>query len=249
MNIDGIITVRSQSTRLPEKCFLPFGDCNVLEHVIRRAKYYDINPIVCTTVETADDRIIEIAKNEKVRFFRGSVKDKLLRWRDACRENKIDKFVSIDADDPFFDGQLSYQSIKLLDQSFDLVKHPIQQPKNGYYEGCVGYSISLEIIEKACELKNTEDTEMMWKFIENVKDVRICYLDVENYDIEFPLRLTLDYKEDYWLMCSILKMLSKFPERKEILELFKANPDLYKVNWFRNDDYKSALITRMVYSS
>ena len=30
--------------------------------------------------------------------------------------------------------------------------------------------------------------EMMWKFIENVKDVRVGYLEVENNDIKFPLR-------------------------------------------------------------
>ena len=78
--IDGMITVRSQSTRLPEKCFLPFGEGNVIEHMIRRAKYFDINPIVCTTVETSDDQIVKIAKKEGVRFYRGSVKDKLERW-------------------------------------------------------------------------------------------------------------------------------------------------------------------------
>ena len=242
--INGIITVRSQSTRLPEKCFLPFGDCNVIEYVIKRAKYFDIKPIVCTTIESSDDRIVKIAKNENVRYFRGSVKDKLVRWRDTCRLYEIEKFVSIDADDPFFDGKLCYQSIELLDQSFDLVKHPRQQPNNGYYEGCVGYSISLDIIEAACKIKNTDDTEMMWKFIENVKDVRVGYLEVENNDIKFPLRLTLDYKEDYWLMSSILRMLGKFPDRKEILELFNTNPDLYKVNWFRNDDYKSAQVLK-----
>ena len=84
--VNGLITVRSQSTRLPEKCFLPFGNGNVIEHVIRRAKYFKINPIVCTTNEIEDDRIVEIAKNEDVRYFRGSVKDKLLRWRDCCRK-------------------------------------------------------------------------------------------------------------------------------------------------------------------
>ena len=245
--INGIITVRSQSTRLPEKCFLPFGDCNVLEHVIRRAKYFDINPVVCTTIEAPDDRIVEIAKKENVRYFRGSVKDKLERWRDACRDNKIEKFVSIDADDPFFDGRLSYQSIKLLDESFDLVKHPRQQPNNGYYEGCVGYSISLEIIEKACDLKNTDDTEMMWDFIEKVPKVRVSHLEVESDNIEIRIRLTLDYQEDYWLMNSIVRILGDFPERKTVIDLFRSNPDLYKINWFRNDDYKAAQIARKIY--
>jgi Spore coat polysaccharide biosynthesis protein F, CMP-KDO synthetase homolog len=238
--VNGLITVRSQSTRLPEKCFLPFGNGNVIEHVIRRAKYFKINPIVCTTNEIEDDRIVEIAKNEDVRYFRGSVKDKLLRWRDCCRKYNLDKFVSIDADDPFFDGNLSNSSYKELSNSFDIIKHPRQQPNNGYYEGCVGYSLRTKIIEKACEIKNTDDTEMMWHFIEDVVGVRIGFLKVVDDNISFPIRLTLDYQEDYWIMQFILRLLGPFANRKEIIDLFIKNPDLYKINWFRTEEYKSA---------
>ena len=222
--ISGMITVRSQSTRLPEKCFLPFGDGNVIEHMIRRAKYFDIDPIVCTTVEKEDDRIAEIASNENVKLFRGSVKDKLMRWKDACIEHKINKFISIDADDPFFDPELSFKSMDELDRGLDLVKHPIDQPNNGFYEGCVGYSINLDIINKACSIKNTDDTEMMWSFIEKVPEVRIGHLEANKEDVEFPIRLTLDYKEDYWLMNSIVRILGPFPNRKEVVNLFKNNP-------------------------
>ena len=52
----------SHATRLPEKCYLPFDGCNVLEHVIKRAKHFQINPIVCTTYEKTDDKIVEIAR-------------------------------------------------------------------------------------------------------------------------------------------------------------------------------------------
>ena len=243
--IDGMITVRSQSTRLPEKCFLPFGEGNVIEHMIRRAKYFDINPIVCTTVETSDDQIVNIAKKEGVRFYRGSVKDKLERWRDACKSHDVEKFISIDADDPFFDAELSFQSMKLLDNQYDLVKHPKQQPNCGYYEGCVGYSIRLDVIDKACAIKNTDDTEMMWTFIEKVPGVRITHLMVQDNEIEIPIRLTLDYEEDYWIMRSIIRILGQFPSREMIIDLFRSNPDFYKINWFRNDDYKIAQNNRI----
>jgi spore coat polysaccharide biosynthesis protein SpsF len=189
---------------------------------------------------------VDIAIKEAVRYFRGSEKDKLMRWRDACTEYNIDKFVSIDADDPFFDGALSHQSIKTLGDALDIVKHPVQQPNNGYYEGCVGYSIRLDVIEKACDIKKTDDTEMMWNFIEKVSDVRVEYLQVENDDVKCPIRLTLDYEEDYWLMNYMVRILDQFPDRQKVVNLFKANPDLYKINWFRNDDYKAAQIDRSV---
>ena len=235
-----MITVRSQSSRLPEKCFLEFGNGNVIEHMIRRAKFFKINPIVCTTLEKEDDGIVEIARKENVRYFRGSVKDKLVRWKEACEEHNITKFISIDADDPFFDKDLSFRSISQLEDGYDLVKHCEYQPNHGFYEGCVGYAIRLDIIQEACKIKETEDTEMMWSFIEKVPDVKIGTLNAEKIKTNFPIRLTLDYKEDYWLMRSLLRIVDSYSERIEIVNVFKQNPDLYKINWFRNFDYKIA---------
>ena len=38
MTIDGIILVKSSSSRLKNKCFLEFGDVNIIEHIIKRCK-------------------------------------------------------------------------------------------------------------------------------------------------------------------------------------------------------------------
>jgi len=166
--INGMVTVRSKSTRLLNKCNLPFGNQTVLEHVIHRAKHFGIDPIVCTTVESEDEVIEKIAIKHNVRYYRGSVKDKLVRWRNACREHNVERFVSVDADDLFFDGELSHKSLSKLGDSFDLITHSALQPYGGFYEGCVGYSLTSEIIERACDIKKDEDTEMMWRFIQEV---------------------------------------------------------------------------------
>ena len=63
--IYGFITVRTSSTRLPNKCLLPLGNDSVLEHVIKRCLRYDIEPIVCTTSHSGDDVIKEIS--DKIR--------------------------------------------------------------------------------------------------------------------------------------------------------------------------------------
>ena len=41
---NAIITVRSESSRLPRKCFLPFGKMSVIEHIIKRTKHYNLEP-------------------------------------------------------------------------------------------------------------------------------------------------------------------------------------------------------------
>ncbi|MBF0205432.1 MAG: hypothetical protein HQK53_00950, partial [Oligoflexia bacterium] len=120
--IFGFITVRSTSTRLPGKCFLPFGEVNVLTHVIRRTRHFNIKPIVCTSVDPADDKIAQIAKNESVQIYRGPLNNKLRRWANCALQFNIKSFHTIDADDPFFDGEEIKKSIYILNtESLDMV--------------------------------------------------------------------------------------------------------------------------------
>jgi len=67
--VPSFITVRSSSTRLPNKCYKSFGDMTVIEHIIKRALHYGLDPIVCTTNESKDGRIVDIAII--LRYFEG----------------------------------------------------------------------------------------------------------------------------------------------------------------------------------
>ena len=61
--IHGIITVRTFSSRLPNKCLLPFGEkINVIQHIIKRCKKFNIEPILCTTIDERDDILQTIAQ-------------------------------------------------------------------------------------------------------------------------------------------------------------------------------------------
>ena len=67
-NIFGLITVRSESSRLPRKCFLSLGNKSVIETVIDRCKNSEIMPIICTTISSADDPLEELSKNLNIPF-------------------------------------------------------------------------------------------------------------------------------------------------------------------------------------
>ena len=231
--VNGIITIRSQSTRLPEKCFLEFGQGNVLEHLIKRTRYFSINPIISTSDNPLDDRIEGIANKHGVKCFRGSEIDKIERWRDTCRDFELESFVTIDGDDLFFDGALIEKShFSLINKGYDMVMHPITQP----YHGCVGYAIRASVLDKVCEQKETNVTDNHWEFIQQISDARYDRLESVGLS-ENKIRLTLDYQEDYWLLRTILRLLDYNASMNQILDLFSSNPDLYKINWFRTDDY------------
>ena len=99
--IIGFITVRTTSSRLPKKCLLPFGNETVISHIINRALSYGITPILCTSNDRNDNVLVGIAEEHKIKYFRGSLKNKLKRWLDCAREHHVKKFHTIDADDPF----------------------------------------------------------------------------------------------------------------------------------------------------
>lgn len=243
MNIPAFITVRTSSQRLPNKCLLPFGECNVLEHIIRRAKHFALEPIVCTTIEKPDDIVEKIADKEKVKCFRGSVRNKLKRWRDCCDNFGIEKFHTVDADDPFFDGDLVKKSFAILEEGYDAV-YPSKSSSEG--AASVGFSLTRDIITRACDMtEEDEDTEMMWYYLEKVNGLKKAILPDEG-DEQFEMRLTLDYEEDYWLLSTIQRIVGNLASRKEIDELFKRNPDFHKINWFRNFEWKQEQLSKKI---
>ena len=237
--INGIITVRTFSSRLPKKCLLPFGNnINVIQHIIRRCKENSIEPILCTTIDERDDILQVIAEKEKIKFFRGSVVNKLKRWNDCANKFNLTDFHTIDADDPFFDEEEIYLSMKTLrNENFDIV-YPTLSSSNG--GASVGYSLKSKTVKNALRgLQDDTDTEMMWYHIEKIKNINSCTLH-EIRDKSQKLRLTLDYSEDYHLLLFIQQILGNNVNRTEIEKLFYDNPDLYKINWFRNNEWKKS---------
>ena len=222
---------------------MPFGDGNVLEHVIRRSKFLGLDPFVCTTVEASDDIVEDIAKAEDAKCFRGSVMHKLKRWLDCCDAFSLVAFHTVDADDPFFDGNLVRKSFALLAEGYDVVSPTDSSSKMG--TGCVGYSLTRDIVAKACALTDAEDTEMMWYYLEKVPGVRQIMLPEQDAN-PILVRLTLDYEEDYWLLRTVQRLVGTYATRQEVDDLFRRNPDLFQINWFRNQDWEDGQLAKKV---
>jgi spore coat polysaccharide biosynthesis protein SpsF len=242
--IPGFVTVRTSSTRLPAKCLLPFGDCNVLEHVIRRALAFGIDPIVCTSLDSSDDVIEKIATQEGVSCFRGSLVNKLKRWSDCAAHFSLNAFHTVDADDPFFDGDEIKRSICMLTENdYDMVC-PTESSSSG--GASVGYSLTADIVKRAiATIPVDADTEMMWYHMEKIPNLRSAVLP-EYQPVPIKVRLTLDYEEDYWMLESVRRIVGGLASRRDVNQLFLSNPDLYKINWFRNEAWKTGQLSKKI---
>lgn len=229
----GFITVRSKSTRLPGKCFLSFGDsCTVIDYVVNRCKDGGIDPIICTTDEENDNIFVDVAKRHQCRIFRGPTKNKLKRWVMCAQNNDIREFHTVDADDPFFDPKEMRRSMEMLSMNNYSVVYPSIQSSNGAASS--GYSIKTDRVAHLVNQSNEEDTEMVDAVFKRLPQEDVAVVQT---DIIINARLTLDYAEDYSLLAFIARELGNNPTREKILDIFSRNPDLYKLNWFRNADW------------
>lgn len=233
-NIPSLITVRSTSTRLPGKCFLPFGQVSVLEHVVLRAKHYGLSPIICTTRDPEDDQIVELAQNIGIPHYRGPTQNKLLRWNECCKFFELSAFHSVDADDPFFCAEEVKRSFALLRTGYDMVS---PTPSSSAGGATVGYSLTAEVIANACDgLEENTDTEMMWSFVGLVSGLKnIVLTDPDDHVIR--ARMTLDYWEDYIMLEAVRLIVGNLGSRADIARLLKSNPDLEKCNAFRTAEW------------
>jgi len=235
MKIYGLILVRAGSKRLAHKCFLPFGKISMIEHIIKRCKYFKITPIICTSNKKANIKIIKLAKKMKIEHFIGSDQNKIKRLSDCVKKFKIKYFHTIDADDPFFCGIQIRKSIKLLLNGHDVV-YPSKISSSG--GASVGFSINSKFInELSSKIKFSQRTEMMWKFFPLIKKKSVVTLPKQENEIT-KVRLTLDFYEDYIFLNILRNKLGNLASRKKIYLFMKKNRILADINYFRNKEWK-----------
>jgi len=232
------LTVRSTSKRLKNKCLLHFGKEKVLEHVIKRCLYFKLNPIICTSNDFSDKKLIQYSHKYKIKIYRGSLNNKVLRWYSCCKQFNVKSFHTIDVDDPFFDPISVKKSMKLLKKNIDLVK-PSKRSSNG--GASEGYSIKSKTLKKIIDnyfLNNkNKDTEMFEKYLK-MKNLKALRLVNSNYETKKTFRLTLDYIEDYNFLNKLKSQFSFRASRRLINKFLDANVGLRKMNIFRNKEWK-----------
>lgn len=223
------ITVRTKSTRLPKKALLNIkGKCYIV-HQIERLKLAkrpsDI--VLCTSTLKEDDVLVEIAKEHKIKYYRGDPDDVMLRIYNGAKKYNADVLVSTTGDNAF---------VSCIDHMIDFF-----EKNNADYVFCedlpIGipaFIVRLSAMKDAIQRKAAEDTEI-WGIYLNRPD----FYRVFEYKVSNPIyhhsdwRLTLDYPEDYELFKKIFDELYKEGEVfsfKEIMTLLNNKPEIMKIN-------------------
>ena len=232
-----IIQARTTSTRLPGKVLkeLPWGSgITALGQVIRRLKRASSldRIIVATTENREDEAIVEIARKEKVHYFRGSEKDVLSRYYYAAKENGLDTVVRVTSDCPCIDPDFIDRVVEeLFESGMDYVSY---SGARRFPRGLDGEAFTMKALERNfIEAKKDFEREHVTPYIYMTGQFRLKRLDAPEEFSAPEIRVTLDTIEDYALLCTVYDYLypqNPFFGAGDIVGLFKARPWLKFIN-------------------
>ena len=228
------ISVRTGSSRLPNKALKEINNKSTIEYLIdmvKQSKYAE-KIILCTTELKEDDVLCDIATNSGINYFRGSSPDKLSRWLGAAKKFNIDFFVNADGDDIFFDGGLA-------DVCFEQHKKTSADfiDGRGLYNDV--YAMKTSALELVCMSKRKTDTEFIKPFFEDLGN-KINTEKINNVPKKYlkkKMRLTLDYEEDFLFFKKIIEEVEELTF-DNVLNYIEENPDIIEINWSREKDWK-----------
>ena len=235
MKIVATIEARMTSSRLPGKVMLPALGRPMLAHLTSRLKAVpSIDEIVlATTVNAADDVLVDFAKKDGIKVFRGSEEDVMARVIGAAESAHADVVVEITGDCPIIDPDLVEQTIRIFKRN-----HSVYCSNcfiSSYPDGMETQVIALEALKKSFSMTDDpRDREHVSLHIVNNPQVFTHTYLVAPPSLHWPgLGLTLDEPADYELIRTLIENLGKDNPLfgcGDVIRFLRANPELLGVN-------------------
>ena len=199
----------------------------MIDRLKRSAKVSEI--VLCTSTESEDDELINVAQANDVLSFRGSPDDVLERMLGAADHFGFDYLLSITADCPLVDPEYADLMVeKYLETSADLIRQ-FDLP-----HGAFSYGIKVEALRKVVEIKDSNETEVWGRYFTDTGLFEVLDMEVKQEIHKQPgLRMTLDYPEDFQFLQRVFETLYKDGEvfsLDEILAFLSKNPEVAQIN-------------------
>lgn len=225
------ITVRMKSSRLPKKVLLNIKGKRYIDHMIDRLKLAKRPSyiVLCSSTLKEDDILIDVAKENGIKYYRGDSEDVMLRIYNGAKKYNADVIVSTTGDNAFTDSIIMDKEIEFFEENnadFVFCKDlPI---------GIQSYIIRLSAMKDAIQRKDVKDTEIWGGYLNRPDIYRVFEYKVSDPLYNHPeWRLTLDYPEDFELFKRIFGELYVEGEIftfKDIMTLLKEKLEIIKIN-------------------
>lgn len=236
MKVVAVISARMASKRFSGKVMAQILGRPILSLLTERVKMAtSLDDIaVATTINIEDDAVVDLAKQESVKVFRGSEKDVLWRVLVAAKECQADVVVRLTGDNPLTDPIYIDKGVKLfLTGKYDYVANDnieLTMPRGMDVE-----IFSVNNLEKISRItKNPDDREHVTRFFfQHPKMFRLKAFGPPKKDRLSGWHLAVDTKQDLRFVKKIFEEL--YPKNpnfgyQDILDLLIKFPKLKLIN-------------------
>lgn len=236
-NLVSIIQARMGSNRLPGKVLMPLiNEYSSLECMINRilkSKYISRDNLIIATSELPqDEKINKECFKLGVKCFRGSENNVLKRFYEATKmvSGNIEYIIRLTADCPLHDPNVIDSFLEyFFNNKVDYMSNAATRsfPKGLDIE--IMTKKSLEIAYQKATLDF--EKEHVTPYIRNNPDQFKTGIFTNDINLSHH-RWTLDYEDDYKMICTIYKEL--YPENPnfkmmDIVKLLEERPDIYEI--------------------
>lgn len=189
--------------------------------------------VIATTINQADQPIVDFAHHAIVNCFRGSESNVLSRVLSAAESTAADVIVEITGDCPIIDPDIVEQTIRMfLNNSVDYMSNAVIR---SYPDGMDVQVFSTEALRQSSQrTEDLYDLEHVTRYMyQHPDEYRIGHL-IAPPSLHWPeLGLTLDEENDYRLLKTIIETLGHSDPLfgcHKVIGLLRARPELVAIN-------------------
>lgn len=233
-----IIQARMGSSRLPGKVLKDLCGVPMLEYQLNRVfRANSINKVVvATTTLQQDDPIQKLCDRLGVSCFRGSEDDVLSRYFFAAKRYKFSTIVRLTADCPLVCNDIIDICVnELISNKFDYFGNTVPPETSFFPDGSDVEVFTFEALERAhLEVESPKDREhVTFHFWKSEASQTFKSGQIKRPKNIAHLRWTVDYPEDYSVVCKIAEYLEKNQLNGSIDQIsafLQDNPDIVALN-------------------
>ncbi len=223
-----------RSARCPGKAVAPLAGKPLLEHLLERlaSLWGPSRVMLATSVDSANDVLVELAERLGVAVFRGDEEDVLGRYLEVAKRFDVEHLVRVTGDNPLTDVPLIES---LCERHLERGADYTYVPGDALLMGILSEVISRRALETSHRLGEARHrSELVTLYIkENPESFRIerAELPEELYRPEY--RLTVDEPEDVMLMERIFDRLyqpGRVIQTIDAIRLLDSEPELAAIN-------------------
>jgi spore coat polysaccharide biosynthesis protein SpsF len=229
----GIVTqARTTSTRLPGKVLIEVAGKTLLEHHLDRLDTSGLAAYVATTVNAADDPIVEISLRRGLGFHRGSEQDVLSRFAGLVEEQDLDVVVRVTSDCPLIDGRLIRAGVDEFVGASDPWLYLSNGIERSFPRGMDFEVFSAEaLLDAAANATDPAHREHVTPYLYTNGSGRITLRHLTREPDASSYRVTLDTPEDLEVIRALIEQYDALAlDVDQIIDVLDHHPELVSLN-------------------